>query len=179
MTRQCLRKWARRPKADAHIWPHFWQVTAVAGLATLFFLAILLMSSRFRRCVSNVVVPLCTNVLHPPLSWARCCHLSVEMLSVFSDSLSLSLTHFFCPPWCRLPREISPKKSCFGILLLFIRAVCPDQRRWALISKVSIPGILALRRISWLGICSYQFTLRILRRHRRWNWSSFLICRLY
>ena len=85
---------------------------------------------------------------------------------------------FLCPPLCRFPVESSAWNSCFGSLLSSMCVTCPDQRSCARFNMASMPVSSALRRISWFGTWSFQLTRRTLRRQRRWNWSSFLICRL-
>ena len=145
---------------------------------TLFFLADLLSSRLCSRLLSKCFVPLHIAALQAGRSWAKACHSSTGMLQALRVDFSTSLYGFLYPPLCRLPVESSAWNSCFGSLLSSMRVTCPDQRSCAWFNMASMPVSSAQRRISWFGTCSFQLTRRTLRRQRRWNWSSFLVCRL-
>ena len=149
------------------------------GFGTLFFLADLLSSRLCSRLLSKCFVPLRVAALQAGQSWAKACHSSTGMLQALRVDFSTSLYRFLCPPLCRLPVESSAWNSCFGSLLSSMRVTCPDHRSCAWFNMASMPVSSAERRISWFGTCSFQLTRRTLRRQRRWNWSSFLVCRLW
>ena len=148
------------------------------GFGTLFFLADLLSSRLCGRLLSKCFVPLHIAALQAGRSWAKACHSSTGMLQALRVDFSTSLYHFLWSPLCRLPVESSTWNSCFGSLLSSMRVTCPNQRSCAWFNMASMPVSSAQRRISWFGTWSFQLTRRTLRMQRRWNWSSFLVCRL-
>ena len=111
---------------------------------------------------SKAKIPLSAACLQARRSLVSDSHSWTGILHALSNFLSLSLNRFRCHPYLPLPVANSEQQSCFG------------RRLSALRISALIARILA-RRARHPGMSIHEFP-RILRRQRRWTWSTFVSC---
>ena len=100
-------------------------------------------------------------------------HRSAALISHHFMWLLMTSLNLLTGPHCgRFPVANCPKKICLGIRLSGMRMMWPTQCSCDFRMSASMPGIPHICSTSVFGILSCHCIPAILRRHRRWNWSS-------